>query len=382
MEIRIVNKSEKSVEIDIDGFIGWDDEASWRTIKKQLVDVANSKVAKIIVNINSLGGFVKDGLMIHDALKVSKAEIETRVYSMSASAATVIAQAGDKRKMSSNALYLIHRAMDGVFGNVNEMEAVVEDLKKVDNVLMNIYLKKGGNEAKIRELMEANNGNGKWIDAEEALDAGLIDEITEPTKAAASAEAVNEFINKFNLPPIPEKFMSKKTFFQQALEVVKNFGKTDEEIAAEEAAEAAAETTEETTAAETEETTQESEEVSEETTEATEEEGNEETEEEAEETEEEAEEEPENSATELAEKVQMLQQKVEDLTEQLKVANSKLVKAGAKSTKPKGTAGREDDDIENVNVPFAKEVEMFNENFMLGKPLENPKQREKETQTD
>ena len=162
MELRIVNKTEKETEIDIEGVIGWDDEASWRNIKKQLLAVANSKATKIIVNINSFGGFVNDGLMIHDALRAAKAKIETRVYSMSASAATVIAQAGDTRKMSANALYLVHHAMNGVYGNVFEMEAGIKDLKKVDEILTNIYLKKGADEAKLKELMDDNNGNGRW----------------------------------------------------------------------------------------------------------------------------------------------------------------------------------------------------------------------------
>jgi len=206
MDLRIVNKSDKEAEIFIDDIIGWD-ESSWMGIKKQLAAIADSKIQKLIVNINSPGGMVSDGLMIHDALKMSKAHIETRVFSMSASSATIIAQSGDTRKMSANALYLVHHASAMAWGNVNELKVAVDDLEKVDARLLDIYIKKGADPEKVKALMDENNGTGKWIDAEEALSVGLIDEIFEPSKAAALARPSVEFLNKYNLPQIPDKYM-------------------------------------------------------------------------------------------------------------------------------------------------------------------------------
>jgi hypothetical protein len=55
--------------------------------------------------------------------------------------------------------------------------------------------------------MNEDNGNGKWIDADEALEVGLIDEIMEPTRAAASVS--KEFLDKYKLPQIPDSLMSK-----------------------------------------------------------------------------------------------------------------------------------------------------------------------------
>lgn len=216
MNLRIENKSEDETEIFIDGTIGWDSEASWSGIKDKLINVANSKAKKLIVNINSLGGFVSDGLMIHDALKMSKADIETRVYSMTASAATLIAQAGNKRKMSSNSLYLIHHAMLGAGGNINDMKAAVDDLEKIDKRIYDIYVKNGADPEKVKTLMDENNGYGKWIDADEALEIGLIDEIIEPSKAAAIVD--NEILNKYHLPQIPEQYLNKEIMENQTEE--------------------------------------------------------------------------------------------------------------------------------------------------------------------
>lgn len=213
LNIEIRNSSNDEAVIDIDGEIGWasydGEEYNWNTasaIKKKLKDISNIKASRIIVNINSLGGYVDDGLAIHDALASHEAEIETRVTGMTASAATIIAQAGDVRKMSDNALYLIHHAWGMSWGNVNEMEAAVEDLKVIDKRLLNIYVKRTGkSEKELTELMAENNGTGKWIDADEAKEYGLIDESFEPMKAAASVN-MNSF-KAMKLPvPDSEKF--------------------------------------------------------------------------------------------------------------------------------------------------------------------------------
>lgn len=197
LNISIRNESDNEAVIDIDGEIGWvsydGDEYQWNTapaIKKKLKEIAKLDADKIIVNINSLGGFVDDGLAIHDALAQHPAEIETRVTGMTASAATIIAQAGDIRKMSDNALYLIHHAWGLAIGNVFEIEGAIDDMKQIDKRIAKIYAKRSGkSEEEFLELMGEQNGAGRWIDADEAKEYGLIDEAFEPMKAAASVDA-------------------------------------------------------------------------------------------------------------------------------------------------------------------------------------------------
>ena len=366
MELHVVNKSETDVEITIEGIIGWDDEASWRSLKKKLTEIANSKAKKIVVNINSLGGYVSDGLMIHDALKMAKAKIETRTFAMTASAATIVAQAGDKRKMSSNGLYLIHRASNVAFGNVNEMKAAVDELEKVDERIFALYIKRGGNEDKIKELMDENNGQGKWIDAEEALEVGLIDEIIEPSRAAALVDA--SVLTKYNLPPITEEM--KKTFFERAADLLK--GRQDEQEEAisevtdevegtveetvEETVEAVAEVTELPVAI-TEEPVEVAEAVVEDTVAPV-------------------------DVAELTAKITDLEaliaardEKIEAMGKELADAKSLLVQKVAASTKVKGRVGGEDDDIEKVHIPFEDEIKAFDSNLMYGTPLETPKSK-------
>lgn len=212
LKIDIRNATPQEAIIDIDGEIGWvNEEGEWNTtsaIKSKLREISELNTKKIIVNINSLGGFVDDGLAIHDVLASHNAEIETRVIGMTASAATVIAQAGNKRTMSDNALYLIHQAWGMAIGNSTDMLALASDLETIDGRLLNIYVKRSGkSEKEIKALMQENAGGGKWIDASEAKAYGLIDELFEPVKAAAAVSR-----DMFKNMGLPEPEENKVTF--------------------------------------------------------------------------------------------------------------------------------------------------------------------------
>ncbi|MCK5608070.1 Clp protease ClpP, partial [Candidatus Pacearchaeota archaeon] len=209
--IKIQNAASDTPTIDIDGFIGdlfWEESKNTvKAIRAKLKEISALKAKKIIVNINSPGGFVDAGLGIHDILAAHKAEIETNVEGLTASMATVIAQAGSSgmRRMSDNALFLIHEPMNGGFHNVTEAEQNLENMKKVRDRLVNIYSKRNSisSEEDVRELMKADNGNGKWIDADEALELGYIDAIYEPMKAAATV--IDPDVKaKLRLPDLPK----------------------------------------------------------------------------------------------------------------------------------------------------------------------------------
>lgn len=207
--IEVLNKADNVAEINIDGEVGGasfdGEDLQWNTlgsIKKQLKQIAELSVNKIVVNISSPGGYVDEGLAIHDALRSQAAngtKVETRITGMTASAATIIAQAGDIRSMSDNALYLVHKAWGFAMGNANDFEAQVSDLRKIDGVIANIYSKRSGKDTSVfDELMSENNGDGKWLDATEAKELGLIDNVLEPSKAAAAF--TKDMFRNYGLP--------------------------------------------------------------------------------------------------------------------------------------------------------------------------------------
>jgi len=208
--LKFQNKADKTIEIDVEGYIGWDpwdspeNQANTKEkMKAELKKLAQLDAETIVVNINSYGGDVNHGISIHDLLAEHKAHIITKVNGMTASAATIIAIAGDERKMSDNALFLVHNASTIGWGDKNDLKTAQEDLKKIDDRIANIYAKATGKDKQeMLDLMNEEKGRGKWLTANEALQKGFITEIYEPLQAAAYFS--NDILKRYGLPPSPE----------------------------------------------------------------------------------------------------------------------------------------------------------------------------------
>lgn len=220
------NKNE--VEINIDGIIGAyfsgseDSKNTEEKINNFIKQIKALDVNAIKIKLNSPGGSVKHGLAIRDALAETKASVEIKVYGMTASAATIIATAADKGKlsMSKNALFLIHRAWVGVIGNQNEIDEAKKTLEAIDNILIDIYSERTGkSKEEITELMDENNGNGKWLSAADAKKYGLIDSVFNPSENtdlnAFKAELLENVMN-FGFQKPDE--LTLKTIFENNIE--------------------------------------------------------------------------------------------------------------------------------------------------------------------
>lgn len=207
----ISNSAEKAV-IEIDGYIGdydWDKENGWhevnsgKDIRSKLKDLGD--VNDIEVLITSLGGNVDYAFQIHDALKDHPAKVTTIINGFCASAATIIALAGDVRKISNNSVYLIHKCSSYACGNEHDLETELESQKTVNDVLYNMYkavCKKDDQE--LHDLFNADNGHGKWITAQEVVDFGFCDEIYNGETASAKVASVDSaLLYKLGYPQIP-----------------------------------------------------------------------------------------------------------------------------------------------------------------------------------
>lgn len=142
--------------------------------------------SEVVVRLNSPGGDVFDGIAIYNALRAHPARITTRVDSLAASIASVIAQAGDVREMMPRGQMMIHEASGVMLGNAEEMLSFAELLDKQSALIADIYAERsGGDAAKFRDLMKAET----WLSDQEAVDLGLADQISElPSKQSASDE--------------------------------------------------------------------------------------------------------------------------------------------------------------------------------------------------
>jgi ATP-dependent protease ClpP protease subunit len=210
----VINKSDDEANIDIFGDIGesfFSESFSKQSLQDKFKEIGN--VSKISVNISSFGGSLNDGIVIYDLLREHPAKITTKVYGMTASAATVIAQAGNERLISENAMYLVHQPMILTAGNINDHKENIELLESAQEQIINIYNKRTKKSKKeLRELLEENNGNGKWITAKEAVEFGFADSTFEPSTKGIKNFS-KEIMNQYKLPEIKNENMDK-TFFE------------------------------------------------------------------------------------------------------------------------------------------------------------------------
>ncbi|MBR2352212.1 MAG: Clp protease ClpP [Alistipes sp.] len=198
--------------IDIEGVIGVDEAsqfdspaervATYEKFRKAVARIADIESPEVVVNIRSAGGDVNDALLIYEALAALDARITTRCYGYTASAATIIAQAASEggRQIAPSALYLVHRSSCATEGNAEELAEHIELLRKTDEVIASLYASRSGHpKVEFETLMSENGGRGRWLSPEEALQAGLVDEIIgeESQKAGGAVSNVIAHISSW-----------------------------------------------------------------------------------------------------------------------------------------------------------------------------------------
>nr|DAJ27880.1 MAG TPA: Putative ATP dependent Clp protease [Caudoviricetes sp.]DAN52976.1 MAG TPA: putative ATP dependent Clp protease [Caudoviricetes sp.] len=174
----LVKNDDKSAELMLYGDIAesfWGDTISAKEVTEYLADL---DVENIDVYINSNGGVVDTAIAINNALRRHKAKVTVNIDGIAASAATLITCAGDIVRMPKNALFMIHNPSTIAMGDSEEMRKQADVLEKYKNSITETYLQKVNiDKEKLSELMD----NETWLNAEEALEYGFIDEITENT---------------------------------------------------------------------------------------------------------------------------------------------------------------------------------------------------------
>ena len=186
-QIKIRNEVDVTT-IDIEGTIGlseaWQFDnpesrvATYERFKECVSQIADISNAHIVVNIRSTGGDVNDAMLIYEALRSTGAQVTTRCYGYTASAATIVAQAASPgcREIASTTLYLVHNSLCSVEGNADELQTEVEMLRQTDRRIAEVYaLHSGRSVEQILELMAANGGRGRWLSPDEAIAEGLAD---------------------------------------------------------------------------------------------------------------------------------------------------------------------------------------------------------------
>lgn len=148
----------------------FDDDLTPQMFKDEL----NAGSGDITVWINSPGGDCVAAAQIYNMLANYKGNVTVKIDGIAASAASVIAMAGNTVLMSPVSMMMIHNPATMAFGDHTEMEKAIEMLEGVKDSIINAYvLKTGLSRAKLSRLMDAET----WMDATKAVELGFADDI-------------------------------------------------------------------------------------------------------------------------------------------------------------------------------------------------------------
>jgi len=144
--------------------------------------LAQVKAPVLNVEINSPGGDVFAGIAIFNMLRASGKEIVVKVMGVAASAASLIAMAGDRIVMPKNAFMMIHNPWSFAMGNADELRKTADTLDTIGTALLETYAAKTGlDKDEITSMLATDT----WLTADEALAKGFATEVIDPVEAKA-----------------------------------------------------------------------------------------------------------------------------------------------------------------------------------------------------
>lgn len=178
----------------------YDEIGFWGVTAQDFVaDFKAIRADSINVHINSPGGEVYDGLAIYNLIKNHPAEVTVHIDGLAASAASFIAMAGDRVVIARNADMMIHDGMGVCMGNAADMRSLADRLDSCSDNIADIYAQRTGQSVTHwRDQMRANDGEGTWYTGQEAVAAGLADEVAGDV-SNEDAERASNWMNRLSI---------------------------------------------------------------------------------------------------------------------------------------------------------------------------------------
>ncbi|MFI9154497.1 head maturation protease, ClpP-related [Streptomyces sp. NPDC053367] len=183
---RITNSAADEAEVML-----YDEVGGWlgATADDFINDLRGITASNILLRVNSPGGQVYEGIAIANALRAHPASVTVQVDGIAASIASVIAMAGDRVRMMPNAMLMLHDASGLTVGNAADHRETAELLDKISGNIADAYAARaGGTRDEWRQVMVQET----WYTAEEAVAAGLADEVVPTPKRGGDAPEMNQ----------------------------------------------------------------------------------------------------------------------------------------------------------------------------------------------
>ena len=158
-----------------------DDDVANLVVAQLLFLEAEDPDKDIFLYINSPGGSVSAGLAIYDTMQYIKCEFQTICVGLAASMGAFLLAAGakGKRRALENAEIMIHQPSGGASGQATEIRIHAEQILKIRDRLNKVLAARTGQPLSV---IEADTERDNFMDAQQALEYGLIDEIIAPRR--------------------------------------------------------------------------------------------------------------------------------------------------------------------------------------------------------
>lgn len=174
-----------SSDISILGQIGETFDGSGVTSRRISAALRSIGERDVNVSINSPGGDFFEGVAIYNMLREHKGKVNVKVLGLAASAASVIAMAGDEVRVAKSGFLMIHNSWAMVIGNRQDLAEVIAVLEPFDAAMAAVYADRTELPVKtIEKMMEAET----WLTGEDAVAKGFADSLLSKDEVTATGE--------------------------------------------------------------------------------------------------------------------------------------------------------------------------------------------------
>lgn len=200
--IRAAREGDNSISIfDVIGADYWGEGVTASRIAGALRSLGG---ADVTVNINSPGGDMFEGLAIYNLLREYEGKVTVKVLGLAASAASVIAMAGDDVQIGRGAFLMIHNCWVYAMGNRHDLAQIAADMEPFDKAMSDIYQARSGLDADtVDKMMDGET----YIGGSEAVEKGFADSLLsadeiadDDDSPAAALRKLDALLAKTNTP--------------------------------------------------------------------------------------------------------------------------------------------------------------------------------------
>lgn len=190
--------------ISVFDVIGQDYWGEGVTAKRIAGALRSMNGADVTVNINSPGGDMFEGLAIYNLLREHQGKVTVKVLGLAASAASIIAMAGDDIQIGRGAFLMIHNCWVEAIGNRHDFASMVDYLEPFDNAMADIYSARSGLDSNaVKQMMDGET----YIGGSDAIKQGLADGLltadsvtSDDDSPAAAVRKLDSLLAKANTP--------------------------------------------------------------------------------------------------------------------------------------------------------------------------------------